>query len=66
MFAIWFGISNTFGGTWLNGVEQNRETNDKHYEDCVKEGFQLTRVKFDIDGEGDREAVSMGNCSTNI
>ena len=33
-------------------------------EDCVEEGFQLTRVKFDRDGEGEREALRMGYCST--
>ena len=33
---------------------------------CVKEGFQLARVKFDRDVEGGKEAVGMGNCNINI
>ena len=59
---LWFGLSNTCSGTWSKGVRQNRETNEEHDQDCVKEGFQLVRVKFDKDGEGDREALGMGNC----
>ena len=50
MLAAWLGISNTCGGVWLNGVEQNSETNEKHDEDCVEEGFQLASVKFHWDG----------------
>ena len=45
LLVIWFGISNTCGGVWLNRGEQNRETDEEHDEDCVKEGFQLARVK---------------------
>ena len=72
MLAIWLGISNTFGGVWLNGVEQNRETNEEHNENCVEEGCQLACLKFDRDGGGegggggDREALGMVNCSINI
>ena len=44
--GIWFGIFNTCGGVGLN-----RETDDEH---CVEEGFQLARVQFDRDSEGDR------------
>ena len=53
-FAIWSGISNICGGggMWLNWVEQNRETDEEHADDCVEEGFQLARVKSDGDGEG--------------
>ena len=51
---------------WLNQVGQNRETTEEHNEDCVEEGFNLARVKFDRDGEGDREALGMGNCSINV
>ena len=51
---------------WSNSVGQNRETDEEHDEDFVKEGFQLTRVKFDRDGEGSREAIGMRNCSINI
>ena len=51
---------------WLNGVGQNRETNENHEEGSVEQGFQLTRVKFDRDREGDREALDMGNCNINI
>ena len=64
--AIWFGISNTCGGVWLKGVGQNRETDEEHDEDCVKEGFRLARVKLDKEGEGGREALGMGSHSINI
>ena len=37
---MWFGISNTCGSAWLNGVGQNREINEEHDEDCVKEKFR--------------------------
>ena len=47
---------------WLNWVGQIRETNEERDENYVEGGFQLTRVKFDRDGEGDREALGMGNC----
>ena len=63
---MWFGISNTCGGTWLNGARQKREANEEHDEDCVEEGFQLARVKLDKNGEGCREALDMENHSINI
>ena len=44
----------------------NQETDEEHNEDCLKEGFPLVRVKFDRDGEGDREALGMTNCCMNI
>ena len=44
-------------------VRKNRETNEEHDEDCVEEGFQLSRVKFGRDGEGGREALGIKNCS---
>ena len=43
-----------YGATWKNGVGQNRETNEKHDEDCAEERFQLARVKLERDGEGDQ------------
>ena len=49
-----------------NGVGQNRETNEEHDKDCIEGGFQLARIKFDRDSEGDREALGVGNCSVNI
>ena len=49
-----------------NGIGQNRETDEENDEDCVKKGFQLARVKFDRDGERDREALGIGSCSINI
>ena len=52
---VWY-ISNTCGAVWLYGVEQNKETDEEHDEDCVEEGFQLASVKFDRDDEGGREA----------
>ena len=63
---MWFGISKTCGGAWSNGIGQNRETDEEYEEDCVEEGCQLARVKFDRDGEGGREALGMGNCCINI
>ena len=51
---------------WLNGVGENRETDKEHDEDCVEERFQLARAKFGRDGEGDREALGVGNLSINI
>ena len=51
---------------WSNGVGQNRETNEKHDDDCIEEGFQLARIKYDRDSEGGREALGVGNCSHNI
>ena len=44
-------------------VRKNMETNEEHDEDCVEEGFQLSRVKFGRDGEGGREALGTKNCS---
>ena len=64
--AIWFSISNTRGNVWLNGVGENRETDKEHDEDCVEERFLLARAKFGRDGEGDREALGVGNRSINI
>ena len=29
---------------WSNGLGQNKETDEKHNENCVEEGFQLARV----------------------
>ena len=51
---------------WLNRVGQNRETDEKHDEDCVEEGFQLAGVKLDQYGEGGRDALVVGNYSINI
>ena len=45
---------------WSNGVGQNREADEEHDEDCVEEGFQLARIKYD------REALGLGNCSVSI
>ena len=64
--GMWFVISNTCDCMRSNGVSRNRETDEKHDEGCVKEGFQLARVKLDRNGEGGREALSMGNGSINI
>ena len=51
---------------WLNRVGQNRETNEEHDEDCVKEGFQLASVKYGKDDERCREDIGMLNRSINI
>ena len=53
--TIYFCISHICGGVRSNGVGKNRKTNEEHDEDCAEEGFQLTRVKFDVDGG--REAL---------
>ena len=47
-------------GVWPNGIGQNRQTDKEHDEDWVEEEFQLTRVKFDRDGNGGREALGLG------
>ena len=51
---------------WSNGVGLNRETDEEHDGNCVEEGFRMARVKFGRDGEGNRKALDMGNCSVNI
>ena len=53
---MWFGMSNTCGGWWLDGVGQNREIDEEQDEDCVEEALQLARVKFDRYGGRGREA----------
>ena len=63
---MWFGIFNTCGSAWSNVVEQNRETDKEHDEDCVEEGFQLARGRFGRDGEVGREALGMENRSMDI
>ena len=64
--VIWFGILSTCGGIWLDGLGQNRETNEEHDEDCVEEGFQSTRAKLNRNGNGGKKAINMGNCSISI
>ena len=50
VYLTWqtFGTSNTCG-VRSNGVGKNRENHEEHDKDCVKEGSQLVRVKFDLD-----------------
>ena len=64
--GIWFGIFNTCGRLWSNGVGQKKETDEEHDEDCVEEKFQLDSVKFDRDGERGKEALGMRKRSVNI
>ena len=64
--AIWFGTYNTCGNVWLNGVGLNKETDEKHDEDCVEEKFQSARIKCDRDGEGVREPLGTPNQGVNI
>ena len=64
--GIWFGISNSCGSMWSDGVGQNREIDEEDDENCVEEGFQLARVKVDKDVERGTEALGMGNCCINI
>ena len=51
---------------WSNGVGQNKETDEKHNENYVEEGFQLAGIIFDRDDEGIREVLGVGNCIINI
>ena len=53
---MWFGMSNTCGGSWLDGVGQNRQIDEEQDEDCVEEALQLAKVKFERYGGGGREA----------
>ena len=62
----WFDISNNYVSAWSNRVGQNRETGGEQDKNCVEEGFQLARVKFDRDGEGCSDAPGVGSCSSNI
>ena len=41
--CIWLGISNIFGGWWSSRVGQNRETHEKHDEECAEEDFSWLR-----------------------
>ena len=43
-----------------------RETNEDRDEDCVEEGFQLVRVKFDRNGEGRHGTCRFGESCINI
>ena len=65
-YHTWFGLSNNCDSVWSNWVGQNKETNEEHDEDCIEEGFQLARIKYDRDSEGGRENLGVGNCSVNI
>ena len=67
----WLGL--VYGLVYLTLVlpcgrigQEKQETDEEYDEDCVKEGFQLARVKFDRDGERGREALGMRNCSINL
>ena len=59
-------MSGNCGGVSLNGVKQNRGTNEEHDEDCVEDKFQLARVKFYRDGERGREALGIWIRNINI
>ena len=63
---VWFGISDNCGDVCLNGVRQNRETDEEHDENCVEDKFQLARVKFYKDGERGREALGIWIRNINI
>ena len=51
---------------WSHRVRQSRKTDEEHEEHCAEKRFQLAKVKFDREGENDREALGMGYCSINI
>ena len=51
---------------WSHRVRQSRKTDKEHEEHCAEKRFQLAKVKFDREGENDREALGMGYCSINI
>ena len=42
----WFGISNTCGGLWSNGVGQNRAIDKEHNKDYAEEGFSCLTYKL--------------------
>ena len=42
-----------------NLIGQNRKTEGDHDEDCIEEGFQLAKIKYDRDSEGGREALGV-------
>ena len=42
---------------WSNGVGQNKEIDEEHNKNCVEEGLQFARVKFDRGGAGSRKTV---------
>ena len=51
---------------WSNGVGQNKESDKKHNENYVEEGFHLAGIIFDRDDEGIREVLGVGNCIISI
>ena len=51
---------------WSHRVRQSGKTDEEHEEHCAEKRFQLAKVKFDREGENDREALGMGYCSINI
>ena len=63
--ASWFGISHNCS-VWSHVVGQNRQSDEEHDKGSVEEGFQLSRMKFDRVGEGDREVLGMGYCGINV
>ena len=64
--GISFGILNTCDGVWWNWVRQNRKIDEEIYEDCVKTGFQLDRIKIKRDIEAGSKSLGMEICSINI
>ena len=64
--GVWFSFSNNCDSVWSDGVGKNMETDKEHDEDCIEKGFQLARIKYDMDSEGGRESPDMGNCGDNI
>ena len=47
-------------------MRQNRKIDKEIYEDCVKTGFKLDRIKIKRDIEAGSKSLGMEICSINI
>ena len=55
-------------GVWSNGVVQDKSMKnyEEHDKDCAEEEFQLTKVRFNRESQGDSAALGMSYCRINI
>ena len=55
-------------GVLSNGVVQDKSMKnyEEHDEDCAEEEFQLTKVRFNRESQGDSAALGMSYCRINI
>ena len=65
--GICFGIFNNCG-VWSSGVVQDKSMKnyEEHDKDSAEEEFQLTKVRFNRESQGDSAALGMSYCSINI